>query len=506
MTRTPSPSIPPNTLEFETTALVKPTGFREYDARWWFGIPGHEKDPELNLYGVQALGEGLGTLMYERGVDPTIAVGHDFRHYSAGIKMALITGLMNAGVKVLDIGLALSPMAYFAQFHLNAAGVAMVTASHNSNGWTGVKMGIEPPLTFGPDEMARLKEIVLGGQSRARTGGSYEFVEGVREAYITDVAKDIKLSRPIKVVAACGNGTAGAFAPELLRRIGADVIAVECDLDYTFPNYNPNPEDLKMLHAMADAVKEHGAEVALGFDGDGDRCGVVDDEGEEIFADKVGVMLARDLSALYPNAQFVADVKSTGLFNTDPVLQANGAKTDYYKTGHSYIKRRSKELNALVGFEKSGHYFFNAPLGRGYDCGLTSAVAILQMLDRNPGKSFADLRRALPTTYGSPTMSPYCADEEKYGVIDRIVAEMQAAAANGETVIGQAIVDVNTVNGVRFTVEDGSWGLIRASSNTPNLVVVVESPTSKDNMVGIFREIEKRLAAYDEIGEFDQKI
>ncbi len=500
MPRTPHANIPPNSYDFETKPLVKPTGFREYDARWWFGLPEHEKAPELNLYGVRALGEGLGTLMHERGVDPTIAVGHDFRHYSLGIKMALISGLMNSGVKVLDIGLALSPMAYFSQFHLKAAGVAMVTASHNSNGWTGVKMGIEPPLTFGPDEMARLKEIVLNAQSVARSGGSYDYVDGVREAYLADVAEGVTLSRPIKVVAACGNGTAGAFAPELLRRIGAEVIPVECDLDYTFPNYNPNPESMKMLHAMRDAVLEHGAEVALGFDGDGDN------EGEEIFADKVGVMLARDLSAIHPNAQFVADVKSTGLFNTDPVLKANGAKTDYYKTGHSYIKRRSKELNALVGFEKSGHYFFNAPIGRGYDCGLVSAVAILQMLDRNPGKSFADLRRALPTTYGSPTMSPYCADEEKYGVVERIVADIQKAQKDGETVVGQTIVDVNTVNGVRYTLEDGSWGLIRASSNTPNLVVVVESPTAKENTVGIFRDIERRLSAYSEVGEFDQKI
>ncbi len=506
MTRKPQPDIPANTIAFETQALVKPTGFREYDARWWFGLPGHEKPSELNLYGVQALGEGLGTLMHERGVRPQIAVGHDFRHYSLGIKQALIVGLMNAGIEVLDIGLALSPMAYFAQFHLDCPGVAMVTASHNSNGWTGVKMGIEPPLTFGPDEMSRLKEIVLQGQSKPRAGGSYRYVDGVKDAYIDDIVKGIKLENKIKVVAACGNGTAGAFAPEVLRRIGADVIAVECDLDYTFPNYNPNPEDMKMLHAMADAVKEHGADVALGFDGDGDRCGVVDNEGEEIFADKVGVMLARDLSAIYPNAQFVADVKSTGLFHTDPVLIKNGAKTDYYKTGHSYIKRRSKDLNALVGFEKSGHYFFNAPIGRGYDCGPTSGVAILQMLDRNPGKTMADLRRALPTTYGSPTMSPYCADEEKYGVIARIVADYEKDAKAGKDIIGQNITDINTVNGVRVTVEDGTWGLVRASSNTPNLVVVVESPTSEANKTAMFRDIERRLAEYDDIGEFDQKI
>ena len=506
MARIPRSNIAANTLAFETDPLVKPTGFREYDARWWFGLPNEEKASELNLYGIQALGEGLGTLMHERGVDPNIAVGHDFRHYSLGIKMALMNGLMNAGVSVHDIGLALSPMAYFAQFHLKCAGVAMVTASHNSNGWTGVKMGIEAPLTFGPDEMARLKDIVLNGEANPRPGGSYRYVDGVREAYIEDLTKNVKLNRPIRIVAACGNGTAGAFAEEVLTRIGADVVPVECDLDWSFPNYNPNPESLDMLHAMRDACLNHKAEVALGFDGDGDRCGVVDNEGEEIFADKVGVMLARDLSAQYENAQFVVDVKSTGLYHTDPVLQANGAKTDYYKTGHSYIKRRVHDLKALVGFEKSGHYFFNAPIGRGYDDGLVSAIAILQMLDRNPGKTMADLRKALPKTWGSPTMSPYCADEEKYGVIERIIAQVQADAAKGMKILDQSIVDINTVNGVRLTLEDGTWGLMRASSNTPNLVVVVESPTSESNMIGMFREIERRLAAYSEIGAFDQKI
>ena len=506
MTRKPHTGIKSNTIDFETLPLVKPTGFREYDARWWFGLPTDEKPSELNLYGIQALGEGLGTLMYERNVDPNIAVGHDFRHYSLGIKMALMNGLMNAGVNVHDIGLALSPMAYFAQFHLDCAGVAMVTASHNSNGWTGVKMGIEAPLTFGPDEMARLKAIVLNGETKPREGGSYRYVDGVREAYIEDLTKGVKLSRPIRIVAACGNGTAGAFAEETLKRIGADVVPVECDLDWSFPNYNPNPESMDMLHAMRDSCLENKAEVALGFDGDGDRCGVVDNEGEEIFADKVGVMLARDLSAQYENAQFVVDVKSTGLYHTDPILQANGAKTDYYKTGHSYIKRRVHDLNALVGFEKSGHYFFNAPIGRGYDDGLVSAIAILQMLDRNPGKTMADLRKALPKTWGSPTMSPYCADEEKYGVIERIIAEVQKDAENDLKILDQYIIDVNTVNGVRLTLDDGTWGLMRASSNTPNLVVVVESPTSEENMVGMFREIERRLAGYSEVGAFDQKI
>ncbi len=425
---------------------------------------------------------------------------------SASIKQALIIGLMNAGCEVHDIGLALSPVAYFSQFALDVPCVAMVTASHNENGWTGVKMGAQRPLTFGPDEMSRLKEIVLSGSGRPRDGGRYIRVEDMAARYIADLTDRPKVKRKLRVVAACGNGTAGAFAPKVLEGIGVEVIPLDCELDWTFPRYNPNPEDMEMLHALAAKVKETGADVGLGFDGDGDRCGVVDDTGEEIFADKVGVMLARDLSAQHANAQFVVDVKSTGLFLTDPVLIANGAKTDYWKTGHSYIKRRAHELKALVGFEKSGHYFFNPPIGRGYDDGLVSAIAICDMLDRNPGKKMSELRESLPKTWGSPTMSPYCADEKKYEVVDRMVRLFEEMETKGETLIGQKIRDIVTVNGVRVTVEDGTWGLVRASSNKPGLVVVVESPASEANMRAIFTEIDKRLSAQPEVGEYDQKI
>ena len=204
--------------------------------------------------------------------------------------------------------------------------------------------------------------------------------------------------------------------------IGCEVIPLDTELDHTFPRYNPNPEDMKMLHAIADKVRETGADVGLGFDGDGDRCGVVDNEGEEIFADKIGVMLARDLSKLHPGAQFVVDVKSTGLVrHRSRSCKAQGAKTDYWKTGHSYIKRRVNELSALAGFEKSGHFFFNKPVGRGYDDGILTAIAVCEMLDRNPGKSMADLYRAVPKTWGSPTMAAKCADEVKYDVVERVV-------------------------------------------------------------------------------------
>ncbi|HET7850250.1 MAG TPA: phosphomannomutase/phosphoglucomutase [Pseudolabrys sp.] len=495
----PKPALSPNTYAYESSPLVKPTGFREYDARWLL-------EKEINLMGVQALGMGLGTLIREMGVKPEIATGHDFRSYSASVKMALVSGLMAAGCKVHDIGLAITPMAYFAQFALDVPCVAMITASHNDNGWTGVKMGANRPLTFGPDEMTRLKQIVLEAKFDLKAGGAYEFVENFPERYISDLTKRPKLKRKLKVIAACGNGTAGAFAPRILSAIGCEVVPLDCELDHTFPRYNPNTEDMKMLHAMRDAVLANRADVGLGFDGDGDRCGVVDNEGEEIFADKVGVMLARDMSSLHKDATFVVDVKSTGLFLTDPVLKQNGAKADYWKTGHSYIKRRVNELGALAGFEKSGHFFFNKPFGRGYDDGMIFALAVCDMLDRNPGRSMADLRRALPETWGSPTMSPHCDDEKKYAVVDSVVKHFQEAKMKGDKVAGQPIRELVTVNGVRVTVEDGTWGLVRASSNKPELAVVVESPVSRDRMREMFRAVDGVLRRHPEIGEYNQTI
>ena len=495
----PRADLKPNTAAFESNPLVKPTGFREYDARWLF-------PEEINLMGLNAVGLGLAQLFDDRGVKKRIVVGHDFRWYSASVKQALMTGLLAGGFEVHDIGLALSPMAYYAQFALDVEGVAMVTASHNDNGWTGIKMGLDRPLTFGPEDMTALKEILLGGKYRTRAGGSYNFVADIAQRYMDDLVARPRFKRKLKVIAACGNGTAGAFAPQVLERLGCEVVRLDCELDYTFPRYNPNPEDMKMLHAIADAVREHKADVGLGFDGDSDRCGVVDNEGHEIFADKVGVMLARDLSAIHKNAVFVADVKSTGLFMTDPVLLERGATTLYWKTGHSYMKRYTNEKKALAGFEKSGHFFFRAPLGRGYDDGLVSAIAVCDMLDRAGSKTMADLQRELPKTWQSPTMSPHCGDEVKYGVVDKVIAGYKARAANGENIAGQKVRDLIDVNGIRVVLEDGTWGLVRASSNKPELVVVVESPVSEANMRAIFADIDATLAKYPEVGAYNQKI
>ena len=283
------------------------------------------------------------------------------------------------------------------------------------------------------------------------------------------------------------------------------MIELDCNLDWTFPKYNPNPEDLKMLHEITKAVKENNADIGFGFDGDGDRVGVVDDKGDEIFSDKIGLLIARNLSELHKNSKFIVDVKSTGLFTNDKILNKNQCKTLYWKTGHSHIKRKVFKEKALAGFEKSGHFFFNEPLGFGYDDGINSAIQVCHLLD-NRNKKMSEIINELPKTFQSPTMAPHCKDEEKYNVVDEIIKEIEKIKKEKVKIDNQEIKEILTVNGVRFSFDDGSWGLIRASSNKPSLVIVTESPTSDKRKIEIFRFIDKLLQKSGKIGEYDQKI
>jgi len=478
-------------------AHINPFGFREYDARWLY-------PKDINNEGIKSVGRGFGSQIISKTVkNPRVIVGHDYRSYSEEVKKKLIEGLIDTGCNVEDIGLALSPTSYFAQFELKADAVAMITASHNENGWTGIKMGIEKGLTHSPAEMNELKKIVLN--KNFLTGkGSYKKIEGFKDIYIKDLIKK-KIKKKIKAVVACGNGTAGIFAPEILRGIGCDVIELDCNLDHSFPKYNPNPEDLKMLHAISNEVKKNNADIGFGFDGDGDRVGVIDNNGNEIYSDKVGLLIARNLASNHKKQTFVVDVKSTGLFTNDKVLSENDCKTIYWKTGHSHIKRKVREINALAGFEKSGHFFFNKPLGYGYDDGINSAIEICHLLD-NDDKKISEIIEKLPKTYQTPTMAPFCKDDEKYGVVESLVKKIQQLKNNNTKIDKQKISDLLTVNGVRFTLEDGSWGLIRASSNKPSLVVVVESSTSDNRKKEIFKFIDNLLKNTKKVGEYDQKI
>ena len=478
---------------------IDPFGFREYDARWLY-------PSNVNLEGIEYLGKGLGTqiINHTKKNNPRIIVGHDYRSYSEEIKLALKKGLISTGCFVEDIGLSLSPMVYFAQFHLNADAIAMITASHNENGWTGVKMGIKKGLTHGPEEMKELKDITLN-KKFIKGDGEEKIINDFQKIYKDSLIKKNKINKKIKAVVACGNGTAGIFAPDILRGIGCEVIELDCNLDHSFPKYNPNPEDLKMLHAIAKEVKDNNADVGFGFDGDGDRLGVIDNQGNEIFSDKIGLLIARNLSSNHKGSKFVVDVKSTGLYAKDKVLVENNCKTIYWKTGHSHIKRKVNSEDALAGFEKSGHFFFNKPLGYGYDDGINSAIQVCHLLNNNNNK-MSEIVNELPNTYQTPTMSPFCKDEEKYEVVKNLVDEIEKIKQNRTKIDGQEISDVLTVNGIRFSFEDGSWGLVRASSNIPSLVIVTESPTSNDRKKKIFDFIDDLLQKTGKIGEYDQKI
>ena len=478
------------------TIKIDPYGFREYDARWLY-------PKNINDAGIKEVGKGFGSQIIKTKKNPIVTVGYDYRSYSEEVKNNFVDGLISTGCNVVDLGLCLSPTIYFSQFDLNSDAIAMITASHNENGWTGIKMGIKKGLTHCYDEMKELKDIVL--KKKFEIGkGTIKKIDNYKSKYIENLSKN-KINKQLKVVVACGNGTAGIFAPEILRNIGCEVIELDCNLDFTFPKYNPNPEDLKMLHEIAQCVKQNNADVGFGFDGDGDRVGVIDELGNEIFSDKIGLLLARNISNSYPKKKFIVDVKSTGLYENDEILKKNKCETIYWKTGHSYIKRKVNEDNAIAGFEKSGHFFFNQPLGYGYDDGINSAIQVCKLIDTEQQK-LSKLLETLPKTYQSPTMGPYCKDEEKYEVIEELTKKILKIKKTGQRINNVEINKILTVNGIRFSLSDGSWGLVRASSNKPSLVIVTESPTSDDRMKKIFYFIDSLLQESGKIGKYDQKI
>jgi len=365
-------------------------------------------------------------------------------------------------------------------------------------------MGIKKGLTHAPEEMKELKDITLNENFISGKGDEKE-IKSFQEIYKKDLIDKNRINKKIKAVVACGNGTAGIFAPEILRKIGCEVIELDCNLDWTFPKYNPNPEDLKMLQEIAKAVKENDADIGFGFDGDGDRVGVIDDKGNEIFSDKIGLLIARNVSESHKNSKFIVDVKSTGLYKNDKVLNKNQCETIYWKTGHSHIKRKVHNEQALAGFEKSGHFFFNKPLGYGYDDGINSAIQVCNILD-NQDKKISEIIEQIPKTYQTPTMAPFCEDKEKYKVVDELVNKIEELKKEKIKIDNQEIKEILTINGVRFSFEDGSWGLIRASSNKPSLVIVTESPTSDERKLKIFKFIDNLLQETKKVGEYDQKI
>ena len=486
----------PKSEEYFTVPLISRNGFREYDVRWLI-------DKELNYQGLRLLGQAFGTMLQREFQVGHVVVGFDYRKYSQNAKNALVVGLLSAGMDVVDIGLVLTPVTYFAQHALTIKGCAMITASHNENGWTGIKLGYDLSRTFGPEHIERYRAIVEAGDFVVGSG-TYREAPSIRDEYVADFAGRA-VGRPLKVVVATGNGTAGLFTPKIMRTVGCHVHELDTELDWDFPKFNPNPEGVAFLKAIGDCVRAVGADLGIGVDGDGDRLGIVDERGEEVFSDKIGLLVARDLAPRHPGATFVVDVKSTGLFFVDDVLRRAGAKVLFSKTGHSYVKSAVHAHGALAGFEKSGHFVFNRPIGRGYDDANVAAVHVCQLVV-NGHRSLSQLLAALPKSHQSPTMSPPCPDDKKYEVVERATESYRRDLESRRPVAGRPIKELITVNGVRAVLDDGSWALIRASSNLPCLSIVAESFGTKRQLHDLVDDIKARLRQFPEVGALDQEL
>ena len=352
----PVTSAEPNTLVFETFPLIKAAGFREYDGLWWLGFQGIERRPEVNLLGAQALGMGFGTLVRRKGWGLDVVTGHDFRAYSLSFKLAFTCGLLAAGANVKDVGLAVAPLICQAQTVLDAVCAAFVTASHHENGWIGLKFGTDRSLAIEPQAIVELRDLVLSADFDLPGEGKYETVTGLRESYLAGLTQGAPIKRRLKVVVASANGTAGLFAPQALENSGCQVVGLDIELDHTFPRHVPDPADPDLLEALARKVVEEAADVGFAFDGAGERCGVVDNDGKVIPFSKVSVLLAREIAGSRVGSVFSVDRKWQALFNTDPVLKRHAAVADDFGTLSPYIRQPPAQRNAIAQFQQSGHF------------------------------------------------------------------------------------------------------------------------------------------------------
>lgn len=457
---------------------LKKTMFREYDIR------GQVSDEELNEESCKAIGKGFGTFLKRHNVGETV-VGFDAREYSERLKEALVSGIISTGVNVVEIGQVLVPIAYFAQHHLKAKGIAMCTASHNPQGWSGFKLGHDFETTLLPEDIMELYQIIL----------AEDFVEGrgevrkeldIIKAYSDYVIKKINIKKTLKVVVNAGNGTAGPIVPPILRRAGCEVVEQYCDIDFSFPHHEPNPASLEALEALSSKVRKVGADIGLGFDGDGDRLGVVDEKGKTIWPDRFLILLARRVLQEKPGSKVVFDVKCSQAL-IEEIEKAGGIPV-MWKTGHSYIKQKAKEIDAALAGERSGHIFYRHGY-YGYDDAVFAALKLLEYLS-SQDQFLSQIMLTTSQYITSPAWQVDCADEVKYEVVDKLTKEFKKEYGP------ERVIDIN---GARVKFDDG-WGLVRASSNLPVLVLVFESKTKKGLKLieDIFRQ---KLAKHSEVGE-----
>ncbi|HID64899.1 MAG TPA: phosphomannomutase/phosphoglucomutase [Anaerolineae bacterium] len=457
-------------------ANLERTMFREYDLR------GRVNDKELNEDTVRILAKAYGTMLRRRDIEAAV-VGHDYRKSSERLTQAAIEGLVSTGVNVISLSMILTPMMYSAQYHHKTEGGLMVTASHNPSGWSGLKLALGYSYTFGPEEMEELYELTIS-EDFASGNGTVQ-TDDFTEHYTVDLLKRIKMERPMKVVVNTGNGTAGAFVPSILRRAGCEVVELYCNLDWDFPVYFPNPSLVEMMEDTGQKVVETGADIGLAIDGDGDRLGITDERGQVVWPDRFLILLSRQVLEKHPGAKIIFDVKCSQALPED--IEAHGGIPIMWKTGHSHIKKKVQEEKAVLGGEMSGHIFISQPEYHGFDDGVFAALKLTEYLSQQTG-TMSEVIANTPYYASTPALQAACADEVKYAVVEKLTQEFKADG-----------YEVNDINGARVNFGDG-WGLVRASSNLPVLVLRFEAKTQErlDEIIAIFRQ---KLSKYPEIGE-----
>jgi phosphomannomutase len=434
--------------------------FKAYDIR---GVVPATVNEEV----AQALGQAFGQRALSQG-EHTVAVGRDGRLSGPSLSAALVRGLVQAGVQVIDVGVVTTPMLYFAASTLCRSGI-QITGSHNPRDYNGFKMVLGGRAIFG-DEIQALRQAMESGAVALQAGGAVR-TEDVHAAYVARIVGDVRLSRPMKIVVDSGNGVAGASAPGIFRALGCEVIELFSEVDGNFPNHHPDPSKPENLRDLIAALKTTGAELGLAFDGDGDRLGIVTAQGNNIFPDRQMMLFARDVLSRVPGGTILFDVKCSQ--RLAPAIEAAGGVPLMYKTGHSLIKAAMRDIEAKggqapLGGEMSGHIFFKERWF-GFDDGTYAGARLLEIVSRSANASA--VLDALPTSFSTPELNVSCAEGEPA----MVAAQLQALAAQGAF---SAPAVSNTIDGLRVDWPDG-FGLIRASNTTPVLVLRFEGHTAQ---------------------------
>lgn len=445
--------------------ILKRTMFREYDLR------GRESQDELNEDSIYFIARGFAAHLKKIGVTDAV-VGHDARGTSESFHNSAIKGLTESGINVLDIGIATTPMSYWAQYFLKTKGLLMVTASHNPAGWNGVKLGTDYSYTLLTDEINEVYRIIEKEEFVNGTGTIRK--EDIKEDYIADLISRAKITKKFKILVNTANGTAGLFAPEMLKKAGCEIVEHYTEVDPAYPHYTANPDGTAMMEDTGKQTVINKCDMGFAYDGDADRLGLVDEKGNTIWPDRYIILLSRLVLSKNPGAKIIFDVKVSEALPED--IKAHGGIPIMWKTGHSHIKAKLAEEKAAMAGEMSGHIFFVEDF-YGFDDGFFASLKILEYLSTQ-NKPLSEVIATTPYYVSTPTIQVKTTDEDKYNVVNKLIKEFKDEGYN--------VVDIN---GARVYMENG-WGLVRASSNTPTLVLRFEAKTKEqlDKIQKLFKE------------------